>query len=161
MAMNMDNAPRLGPTGERPNATIPRVKNTPMKKRQTKTPSQLLKERQDADEQNKTLAQRLLEANEAMPPGEGTVGKALKAGVSGAAVGATLGEALAKMHQEKIQQGIQKKPQQVSGQALTDTDLRDELFMAGKGRNPGPQQKRYTRRLRERMGKDYIQPTDI
>jgi hypothetical protein len=115
MAMNMDNAPRLGPTSE-----APRIKNTPRKPRQTKKPSELAKERQDKEMSNMTLAERLLMASEAMPPGEGMVGKALKAGVSGAAVGATLGEALASHYQKKIQGGQKRKPRTISETSMRE-----------------------------------------
>lgn len=155
--MAIQNIPKLGPSED-----VPRIKNRPRKPRQTKKPSELLAERQAKDRENMTLSERLMEANEALPPGEGMVGKAIKAGFAGAAAGATLGEALAKMYQERAQAGTPSKPTTVSGMAMTDTDLRDAQYFNNQtsGKKSG-QQKRYTRQLRERQGENYIQPRNV
>ena len=107
-------APTLGPKAEAP----PRVKNKSKTKRSKKRPSELLKERMDAEDKRKSLGESLTQAAMAMPPGEGPAGKALKAGLSGAAAGATIGEALSQWYEERRQRGTPSKPRTVSEQAM-------------------------------------------
>lgn len=108
-------APDLGPKGD---GATPRIKNKPLSKRSKKRPSELMKERMMAEDEKKSLGESLTTAAMAMPPGEGPAGKALKAGFSGAAAGATLGEALSRWYEERNQKGKQAKPRTVSEKAM-------------------------------------------
>lgn len=115
MAMSRE----YGSAGLGPSKNVPRIKNRPLTKRPTKKPSDLMRERQAKRESETTLGERLSEASMAVPPGEGMAGKAVKAGIGGAATGATIGEALAKLHQERIQRGQPRKPTAVSEMSMS------------------------------------------
>lgn len=105
----------LGTRGEPARIKMPAKKSVPESER----PSEKMKKRMEEKDTQKSLSEALLEASAALPPGEGMIGKALKAGVSGAAAGATLGEILAKAQQEKMQRGRGKqKPRTMSEKVM-------------------------------------------
>jgi hypothetical protein len=81
-------------------------------------PSEKMRKRQEEKDKTKTLGESLLEANAAVPEGRGRYGNILKGATAGAAAGATLGEALARLHQQKIQTGEPAKPRTTSEKAI-------------------------------------------
>ena len=113
--MTMPSTPKMGPR------ETPRIPNV-SKSRKVKRPSEALQERMAEEDQNKSLSEKLSDVAMAMPPGEGMISKALKAALSGAAAGATIGEALSKLHQEKIQSGKPQTPNTMSGMSMSGGD---------------------------------------
>lgn len=103
----------------KPSDEAPRIK---MKKKEEMKdedrPSEKMRKRMEEKEKGKTWAERMSEMNAAIPEGRGKYGAILKGATSGAAAGATLGEALAQLHQEKIQKGHPQEPRTVSGKAM-------------------------------------------
>jgi len=88
----------------------PRIQMPPSEKvSEADRPSEKMKARQDTKQEQTSLAEALTNAAAVTSPGTGPLSRAFKAGLSGAAAGATLGEALAKIQQEKIARKIESQ----------------------------------------------------
>lgn len=119
-------AAKLAPRAMEPQAE-PRVANRSLRQGNgdSRKPSEKLAERQKQTEEARPLSEKLTMAAAAFPEGSGTVGRALKAGMSGAAAGATLGEAISQMRQEKAQRGEPVEPKALSEKVMGRTTIAD------------------------------------
>jgi len=105
-------APNLGPGEPK------RISNKPLSAKAMEKPSEALARRQKETEKKKPLSESLTEAAAVIPPGTGTAGRALSSAISGSAAGATIGEAIAKLMEEKKQRG-KKKPTTIAQKATS------------------------------------------
>lgn len=105
---------------------------------ESERPSAKAEARQKETLAERTFAERLVDVDALVPQGRGPYGRILKGASSGAAAGATLGEALAQMQREKSQRGQKPgAPTSTSGQAMSDRFQKPESL---KGK-PDPNKK--------------------
>lgn len=128
-------------------AATPTIRNQPAASTAI-DPATLMEERDAAKKKNKTMAESVLEANALVPAGTTRIGRAFKAGFTGAAVGATLGEALSNYFEKKAQTGTPQPARTLSEKAVEShapPDQRDpSVLKATHGESTGrkPRQKR-------------------
>lgn len=109
---------KVAPKTDLPRIALDKKAETP----EDEKPSSKLAKRMAEKQNKRSLGESLTDVAGAFPEGQGTVGNALKAGLSGAAAGATLGEALADMQKKKAQKGTSAPPRTVSENALAKED---------------------------------------